>query len=312
MPDADIARPLLLTDKGFMRVYRNLAAIILTLVVAALVAGCASGASEKKLTIGTTDWDESVAVSNLTKALLRNELGYDKVELKPLDVSSLFKSVASGDLDAFQAARVPDHQEYLASAQDDIELLDPWFEGTAKVGIATPSYMNVRSIPQLNQTGAKEVIGIEPEAPISKRIPDEVIPTYHLEQEYVEWSAPAMLYEVGKRISNREDFAFVAWRPHWMNQRYNLVYLDDPEHALGELDNPSTITTVVRKHLRDDDPTAYALMKALTLTEEQVEGLEEAINGVGDPMAGAETWAKNNQDIVQPWIDAAQLARQKS
>ena len=295
-----------------MKVYRDIATIILTIAVATLMAGCASGGSEKKLTIGTTDWDESVAVSNLTKALLRDELGYDKVEIKPLDVSSLFKSVASSDLDAFQAARVPDHQEYLDSAQDDIELLDPWFEGTAKVGIAAPSYMSVRSIPQLNQTSTKEIIGIEPEAPISKRIPDEVIPTYHLEQEYVEWSAPAMLYEVGKRISNREDFAFVAWRPHWMNQRYNFVYLDDPEHALGELDNASMITTVVRKHLQDDDPAAYALMKALTLTEEQVEGLEEAINRVGDPISGAETWVKNNQEVVQPWIDAAKLAQQKS
>jgi glycine betaine/proline transport system substrate-binding protein len=264
--------------------------------------GCAGGSSERRVIIGTTSWDESVAVSSLTKVLLKDELGYDRVELKTLDVASLFNSVDSGDLDAFQAVRMPDHQEYLTSAQDGVELLAPWFQGTTKVGIAAPTYMSITSIPQLNLTGAKEIIGIEPEATISKKIPDEVIPTYHLEQEYVEWSVPAMLYEVGKRINNREEFAFIAWRPHWMNQRYNFVYLEDPENALGELNDPSRITTIVRKRLADDDPVAYALMKTLTLTEEQVDGLEEAINVAGDPISGAETWAKNNRELVQSWI----------
>jgi glycine betaine/proline transport system substrate-binding protein len=172
--------------------------------------------------------------------------------------------------------------------------------------------MSITSLPQLNQTGATEIVGIEPEAAISKKIPDKVILTYHLEQEYVEWSAPAMLYEVGKRISNREEFAFIAWSPHWMNQRYDLVYLDDPENALGELNGTSKITTVVGNHLPNDDPVAYTLMKALTLTEEQVDGLEETINVEGDPLLGARTWVENNRDIVEPWIDAAKQTQQKS
>lgn len=284
--------------------------MVLTLVLAILMAGCAGGSSESKLTIGSTGWDESVAISNLTKALLTDELGYDRVELKTLDVASTFKSVGSGDLDAFQAVRLPDHQKYLDSSQDGTKLLDPWFRGTTKVGIAAPSYMGITSIGQLKQTGAEEIIGIEPEAQISKTIPDEVIPTYRLKQEYVVWSAPAMLYEVGKRISNKEEFAFIAWKPHWMNQRYSFVYLDDPENALGELNNPSSITTAVRKHLEDDNPVAYTLMKALTLDEKQTDDLEDAINEVGDPLEGARKWAHDNRNVVQPWIDAAENAQE--
>jgi glycine betaine/proline transport system substrate-binding protein len=283
--------------------------VILPLVMATLVAGCAGGSLEKELTIGTTSWDESVAISNLTKALLEDELGYDSVELKTLDVASLFEGVGSGEVDAFQAMRIPDHQEHLSSAQDEVELLDPWLQDTPRIGVAAPSYMNITSIPQLNQTGATEIVGIEPEAEISKRIPDEVIPTYHLQQEYGEWSAPAMLYEVGKRISNGEEFAFIAWSPHWMNQRYDFVYLDDPENALGELNETSRMTTVVRKNLPDDDPVAYTLVEALALSEEQVGDLEEAINATGDPLLGARTWAENNHDVVKPWIEAAKQAR---
>jgi glycine betaine/proline transport system substrate-binding protein len=283
--------------------------VILPLVMATLVAGCAGGSLEKELTIGTTSWDESVAISNLTKGLLEDELGYDSVELKTLDVASLFESVGSGDVDAFQAVRIPDHQEHLSPAQDEVELLDPWLQDTTRVGVAAPSYMNITSIPQLNQTDATEIVGIEPEAELSERIPDQVIPTYHLNQEYAEWSAPAMLYEVGKRISNGEEFAFIAWSPHWMNQRYDFVYLDDPENALGELNEPSRMTTVVCTNLPDDDPVAYALVEALALSEEQVGDLEEAINATGDPLLGARTWAENNHDVVKPWIETAKQAR---
>ena len=293
-----------------MKVGRKFWVVALTLVIAGLVVGCSDISLEKKITIGATSWDESVAVSNLTKVLLEDELGYDRVELKTLDTASLFESVSSGDLDAFQAVRLPNHQRYLSSAQDEVELLDPWFQGTPRIGIAVPRYMNITSIPQLNQTSAEEIIGIEPDVAVSKKIPDEIIPTYNLKQEYTEWSAPAMLYEVGKRLSNREQFAFVAWSPHWMNQRYDFVYLDDPENSLGELNDPSSITTIVGKYFWNDEPVAYALIKTMTLTEERVDSLEEAINSAGDPLEGARHWARDNRDVVQPWIYSAEEAGQ--
>ena len=286
-------------------------AVLLTLIIGILAAGCADLES-KELVIGDTGWDESVAVSNLTKTLLEEELDYDSVEIKTLDVASLFERVGNGDLDAFQDVWIPNHQEHLSGVQNNVELLDPWFQGTTRVSIAVPSYMNITSIPQLNLTTTDEIVGIKPEAAISERILDKVIPTYHLEQVYVAWDAPAtMLLEVDKRIRNRETFAFIAWSPHWMNQEYDLVYLDDPEDALGDLNDSSSIATIVREPLANDDPVAYAFMKALTLTEEQVNDLEGAINIAGDPLLGAKTWAKNNRKVVQPWIDAAKQARQE-
>ena len=130
-----------------MKVGRKFWVVALTLVIAGLVVGCSDISREKKITIGATSWDESVAVSNLTKVLLEDELGYDRVELKTLDTASLFESVSSGDLDVFQAVRLPNHQRYLSSAQDEVELLDPWFQGTPRIGIAVPRYMNITSIP---------------------------------------------------------------------------------------------------------------------------------------------------------------------
>ena len=281
------------------------------LVVSILVAGC-TGPENKQLVLCDRGWDESVAISNLTKTLLENELGYDSVELHTSDADSLFEGVRDGDLDAFQDVWMPNDQEYLSHPQDDIEVFDPWFQDATRFGIAAPSYMNITSIPQLNQTGATEIVGIEPEAAISKRVPDVVVPTYHLQQDYEEWSTPAMLFDLGERLRKMEEFAFIAWSPHWMNQRYDFVYLDDPDDALGELDDSSEITTIVRKDLMNKDPEAYALMKALALTEEQVDDLEEAINAAGDPLVGAGQWAEDNREVVQPWIYAAKLTQQKA
>jgi glycine betaine/proline transport system substrate-binding protein len=294
-----------------MTAVRKLWKVIFALIVGILASGCA-GPENKQLTLGDKGWDEGVAISNLTKALLENELGYDRVELKTLDADPLFEGVRDGGLDAFQDVWIPNDQEHLSAAQDDLEVFDPWFQDITKVGIAAPSYMNITSIPQLNQTGATEILGVEPEAPISRRVPDEVVPTYKLQQEYEEWSTSAMLFDLGERIRKKEEFAFIAWSPHWMNQRYDFIYLDDPDDALGELDDSSSITTVVHKDLMNKDPEAYAFLKALTLTEEQLEDLEEAINAAGDPLAGAEQWAENNREVVQPWLDAAKQAQQKT
>jgi glycine betaine/proline transport system substrate-binding protein len=95
-----------------------------------------------------------------------------------------------------------------------------------------------------------------------------------------------------------------------MNQRYDLRYLEDPEDALGELNDPATITTIVSEDLPQDDPVATAFMNALILDEEQIGDIESAINEAGDPLEGAGRWAEDNPEVWQPWVEAAQDAQQ--
>jgi glycine betaine/proline transport system substrate-binding protein len=120
-----------------------------------------------------------------------------------------------------------------------------------------------------------------------------------------------MLAEVDKSYRNREEFALVAWSPHWMNQRYDLRYLEDPEDALGELNDPATITTIVNENLSQDDPVGYVFMDALILDEEQIGDLEIVINEARDPHEGARRWVEENPEIWQPWVEAAQDAQQQ-
>ncbi|HEX8260497.1 MAG TPA: glycine betaine ABC transporter substrate-binding protein [Rubrobacteraceae bacterium] len=297
-----------------MKASKKLLAVILALVVGAVVSGCGGGgggggsAESRSLNLGVaTGWDEAAVIANLSKIVMEEDLGYGEVRLQELELGPVIQGVASGDLDAYQDIWLPNHQGQIDEVENDIVQLDPWYDGTTEFGIAVPTYMtNVNAIPDLNQTDITQILGIEPGAIISERIPESVIPTYGLEQEYVQSSTPSMLSQVEELSDNQEEFAFVAWRPHWMNQRYDFKYLEDPEDGLTDLNDGATILSIVNEDLPDDDPVAYAFLDAITLTEDQVNEIEN-INP-NDYAESARTWLEDNRDVVQPWVDAAREA----
>jgi glycine betaine/proline transport system substrate-binding protein len=290
----------------------KLVAAILALLVLGTLAltGCSGLGQGKGLILANIGWDENVAVSNLTKALLEDELDYERVDIDTNeDLDATYRDVASGELDAFQDVWLPNQQALLEQVAEEVEHLDPWFLGETKQGMAVPAYMDVRNIEELNGTDAELILGIEPSSVMMQEVGEEVIPAYGLEQELVAAPTAGMLAEVERLYAFREDFIFLAWSPHWMNQRFDIRYLEDPKDAMGPTNDPAECSTIVRGGLREEDPVAYAFMEALALTEEQINGLEYAINKAEDPLAGARRWASENREVVRPWIEAARNTR---
>jgi glycine betaine/proline transport system substrate-binding protein len=290
--------------------------LVLALLVTTIAASCGGGAGSsgnKTLTLGSIGWNENIAVSTLTKVVMEDDLGYGEVQIKgPLELGSLFQGVASGDLQAFQDVWLPNHQEYLNNPEirNNVELLDPWYEGQTSYGIAVPDYMDVQSIADLDRAGTDEITGIEPSAAFHPVIKNKVIAGYNLDMVLVESSTAAMLSELEKAYRAKEPIVFLAWSPHWMNAEYDFHYLDDPKNLQGAFDDPSRILTVVNQDLKDDDPQAYAFLNAISLDEEQVNTIEAEINEAGsfNPEKGVRNWLKDNQDVVQPWVKAAREA----
>jgi glycine betaine/proline transport system substrate-binding protein len=283
----------------------------LLVVGALLTAGCGGGGDGgKTLDIADIGWTENTAISSLTKVLLEDELGYEEVPTHKSELDSVFEGVAEGDLDAFQDVWLPNQQDLLGSVEDDVELLGPWYQGQTEQGIAVPSYMDATSLDQLTESEAELLLGIEPSSVVMEIVSEEVIPAYGLDQKLVEASTDGMLAEIENRYDSREDFAFVAWSPHWMNQRYDLRYLEDPKDAFGELNNPAKILMIVNEDLSGEDPVAYAFMDTLTLDEEQLNNLESTINEAGDPLEGARRWAQEHPEVWQPWVEAAENAQE--
>ena len=271
--------------------------------------GCSALGQGKVLTLASMGWDENGAVSNLTKVVLEEDLGYERVDIDTQEtLGSTYRGVASGDLDAFQDVWLPNQQALLDEYAGDVEHLGPWYMGETEQGMAVPAYMDVKSIDQLNGTDAKLIYGIEASSVVMHEVEEGVIPEYHLKQQLVEGPTAGMLDQVGRLYSTREDFVFLAWSPHWMNRRYDIRYLEDPKDALGPTNDPARLSTIVRGGLREGDNEAYALMDALELDEGQIEGLEYAINKADNPAAGARRWVSEHREVVRPWIEAARNA----
>ena len=271
--------------------------------------GCGGLGQDERLILANIGWDENVAVSNLTKVLLEDDLGYERVDIDTSDdLDATYQMVASGELDAFQDVWLPNQKALLDGVAGDVGHLDPWFLGKTKQGMAVPAYMDVRSIDQLNGTDVPLIYGIEDSSVMEQKVGREVIPAYGLEQKLVAGPTAGMLAEVERLYATREDFVFLAWSPHWMNQRYDIRYLKDPKDAMGPTNDPAKCSTIVRGGLREDDPEAYAFMDALELTEEQINSLELEINKHEDPLVGARRWVSENRQVVRPWIEAAQNA----
>jgi glycine betaine/proline transport system substrate-binding protein len=295
---------------------KRLLVLVVALAVAAFVVGCGGGGGSAEsgggtLTLGNIGWTENVAVANLTKVVLEEDLDYQQVELKTLDVGLLFEGVAGGDLHAFQDVWMPNHEQLIAEVEDDVEHLDPWYEGETSFGLAVPTYMKgVNSIADLNESGAERIIGIEPGAVISQKIEENVIPDYNLTLEHEPSSTAAMLAEVERLYQDEEPFVFPPWCPHPMCAQYDFRYLEDPKNSQGNLDQPAKISSIVNEDLSEDDPVAYAFINTLRLNEDELISLENEITKAGDdPVKGSQAWLEKNRDVVQPAIDAAKKAQ---
>jgi glycine betaine/proline transport system substrate-binding protein len=292
-----------------------LAALLLALATGSLAAGCedagsASPASSdgERVSLGHVEWDESVAVSNLTKVLLE-ELGYEQVELRRGKPGAILRGVASGDLDAFQGLWMPNHEALLRNLEEErVQLLNPWLIGTTRSSLAAPEYMGVRSLDELGDAGVQEMIGVEPgAAPVE--VPTALPSRYSLERDLYPTTS-AMLSEVDRLYKARKPFVFLAWSPHWMNEEYDFDYIEDPNGALGDLTQPAWLQMVVRKDLREEDPLVYALLDAILLTEHQVHDLELAIRDAESPQEGANVWVGENEELTQGWIETARVRAQ--
>ena len=221
-----------------------LAAIVALVLGVLTLTGCSGLGQDKLLLLANIGWDENVAVSNLTKVLLENELGHESVEIRTQDnLDSTYRDVAGGEMDAFQDVWLPNQRALLEKVAGDVEHLDPWFLGKTKQGMAVPAYMDVRSIDQLNGTDAQFIFGIEPSSVMMHKVGEEVVPAYGLQQKLVAAPTAGMLDEVGRLYATRENFVFLAWSPHWMNQRYKIRYLEDPKDAMGPTNDPAECST---------------------------------------------------------------------
>ena len=258
----------------------------------------------KTLKIVYVEWDCATASSHLAKAVLEDRLGY-KVELLPVTQPILWTSLASGDADAMVTAWLPDtHKEMYAKVKNQVEMLGK-LTGGARLGLAVPDYVPLKSVEELSANAAKfknRIIGIDPGAGIMQ-LTEKLLKDYNIKNmELVEGSGTIMTSSLADAIRNKEWIVVTAWSPHWMFGRWQLHYLDDPKASLGREEG---IYKVGRKGLKKDHPAAWAFLTHFSYTgADQLQQLMAWNQEKGtDPLQNARRFMKAYPEQVNSWLE---------
>ena len=284
--------------------YRLFITVLAIMVLWACPAQAFAGSKQNKtLKIVYVEWDCATASSNLAKAVLEDKLGY-KVELLPVTQPILWTSLSSGDADAMVTAWLPDtHAAMYSKVKNQVEMLGK-LVGGARLGLAVPDYVPLKSIDELDANADKfkgRIVGIDPGAGLMQ-LTEKAIKDYKIKDlQLVEGSGAIMTSSLAEAIRKQEWIVVTAWSPHWMFGRWQMHYLDDPKGSLGKEEG---IFKVGRKGLKQDHPEAWAFLTNFRYEDPaQLQQLMDWNQAKGaDPMTNARRFMKENPQLVEAWL----------
>lgn len=150
-----------------------------------------------------------------------------------------------------------------------------------------------------------KIIGIDPGAGLMKATAN-VITEYELNDwELVEGSSAAMTAALTKAYENQEPIIVTGWTPHWMFSKFDMKYLEDPKGVYGE---DEQIHTIVRKGLKEDQPSAYAFLDKFEWETADMEKVMLDITDGKSPEEAAADWVNNNEEKVNQWVEGIEPA----
>ncbi len=176
-----------------------------------------------------------------------------------------------------------------------------------KTGLMVPDYVEVQSISDL-EGRMSEIVGIGSGAGIMSATRN-AIETYGLSLTLTEGSEDSMTKTLIDAIKKREPIVVTGWTPHWIYNRYDLKFLEDPENVYGESEK---IHTISRDNFTADHPRASLFFERFELTEDQLGALMDEIETFPDNERRAvRNWIQDNEFVVNRWIRGLQPEREK-
>ncbi len=286
----------------------------LMLVVGVFVSGACGGGggadgANETVKFGTVDWPEAIAKTNVASTIV-DALGYE-TEIQELGVPTVFQGLETGDLDVFVEAWFPTMQTNF-DAVDNVESVTTNLDdATFSVAVNQEACdAGVRSHEDLAQfadrfenSGTPTVYGLEPGNDGNQVVLDMIDNNqYDLgDWEIVESSTNGMLSEVDRRVGDGEWVAWTGWEPHWMNNRYDMCLLEDPEEAWG---GPSHVETLVNEEFTEKFPDLYPFFEQMTVSQDIQRDLIDRIDNSGEePQQVALDWLRENPQATDRWLE---------
>lgn len=280
--------------------------LMMVIALMGVLAACGSdndsaGAEDDEIFIGQISWPENIAVTNMWQAVLEDE-GYD-VNLELVDMGPQMASLAEDDMDIAPEVWLPvQDKNYYEEYKDEVEFFDePWYDNGV-VGLAVPEFMDdINSIEDLNENKDLfdgEITGFEPGAGTMETT-EEMMEEYDLDYDLVDSSESAMISAVKDADEQEEPIVAPLWKPHFIFAEADMKFLDDPKKSFGETEE---IYMAAREDFKEDQEEVYNWMQNFELDDEELEDLMvEVQDNEEDPLAGAEKWVEDNEDLVESW-----------
>ena len=288
----------------------------LLLVAGAFWFGACGGGAKNEVRFGTVDWPEAIAKTHVAATVVE-ALGYE-TEIEELSVPAVFEGLERGNIDVFVEAWFPTMQPNLdAIDPDSVESAAINLpEATFSVAVNKPACdAGVRSHEDLNdfasrfeEDGQPTIFGIEPGNDGNQVVLDMIASdTYSLgDWRLVESSTDGMLAEVERRTREGKWVAFTGWEPHWMNNRYEMCLLEDPDEAWG---GKSRVETLVNKEFPEEHPELYEFLKQMKVDREiQAELIDLIDNSGEEPEEVALQWLRANPRVAARWLEGVSAA----
>ena len=282
----------------------------LLLLVGAFMFGACGGGGEADETVnfGTVDWPEAVAKTNVASTIV-DALGY-QTEVQELGVPTVFQGLDTGDLDVFVEAWFPTMQTNFDEVQDVESVTTNLEEATFSIAVnraaceaGVTSHEDLAEFAdRFEEGGTPTIYGLEPGNDGNQVVLDMIEnDQYNLgDWELIESSTNGMLSEVDRRLGDGEWVAWTGWDPHWMNNRYEMCLLDDPEEAWG---GQSHVETLVNNEFPEQFPELYTFFEQMVVDRDIQRELIDGIDNSGlPPEEFALQWLRENPEITDNWL----------
>lgn len=250
--------------------------------------------ASKKVTIAYPNWAAEVAITHLAKIVL-DDHGYE-AKIMMLEPGPIYASLAKGDVDLLLGAWLPNtHASYWEEYGENIDKIGMSYAG-GTTGLVVPDYVEEKSIEDLIAAKDKyngEIVGIGSGAGIHANT-EKAIKEYDLPLKQITSSGPAMFASLEKAINQNKAVVVTGWEPHYMWDRFDLRYLEDPKEVFP-LDSA---LIVARKGFAEAQPELAKFFKNFFLEDKYLYDLMDKFKEADDELKVAEQWYNENKDYM--------------
>ena len=224
---------------------------------------------DDELSLVVPPWP-GVTVKSEILAQLVAPLGY-RVERQELSSTVGYKTLTTGDSDAFLAGWLPAQQESYDAAMAADAIVDLGNNVTgARMGFAVPGYVAEAGITDAAQLGEADnaerfehtFYSIESGSTVTDFIHTAIDSDTHGlgDWDVMSSSTPGMLSEVKAAVNDQRWIVFYGWTPHWMIPEYDVHILDDSEGVFGPDNGRSDVKTIVASDFAEANPNLTRLL----------------------------------------------------